>query len=390
MKTFFKKIFLWGFVLIFVLVIINYLGFFSKTYKTYEAEIGTLKYELDTKGYIISNEDIIGSSSSGKVEYLVNEGQRVEANTPLAKITSADEKEAKKEDKEIEYNDYIVNVKKIRDKINTIQEQIVFFRKEKNIKSENQAKKELENLYPVLNSLGKKNTLFENKVVLDTSKEKDGSTIVYSKGAGIVSLKTSVFDPIMYLKNMYILDYNKIQKKYAVEKKMNISGNEHFIRVSDNSRAYLLLNIDKDKSELFQKDSRIDIVIEGKVLSAALINKLEVGDKILLQYLLINEIEGMFGNKIKDIKIIPVKKEGIIIDKKSIIKRDLKEGVQVLGEDNTIIFKRINRLATVGDKVCVSVDTFNYYNENKELVIINTLKLYDDILKEPKEEYFNE
>ncbi len=389
MNKVFKKIFLFAFVTVMIFVAINYVGYFSKSYKTYEAEMGELKYEVEKKGFLIYDEDIIASPYSGEVVYLVSNNQRVQGKTPIAKIK---EKEVDV-NREISYDGrhLLIDIDKVKNNIKTIENQIAFFRKEKDVGAEEKSKALLENLYPILDSLDGREDLYYNEPIVSFDKDKQtGETIVYSSSAGIVSLNTSPIDQLFTPNNMYILKYDKIDDYEKAEIKKEVQKDEGFIRVVDNSRVFLFTNVDKEESLIFKNDKRIDIEINEKIVRGVLVNRIANSDNVTLQFLLLNDFDNFADQKVVDIKLIPASEKGLIIDESSIIEYKGNEGVEVLNKDNTIMFKRINRLTTVNGKVCISVDNYSYLNKKKEIVNVNTVKLYDDIIKKPKEEYLLE
>ncbi len=389
MNKIFKTVFLLAFTAVLILVVLNYLGYFSVSHEIYEAEIGELKYEIENKGYLMYEEDIIGAPFDGEITYLVNNNQRVTGKTPVAKIKRKD----LDIDRELTFDgkDLLIDINKLKNSIKTLENQIAFFRKEKDVEAEEKAKKVLENLYPVLSSLDNRNDLYYNKPKINFKKDEEtGDILIYSDNSGIVSLKAIPYDQIFTPKNMYILRYNKMKDYGTPEVKKDVLAKEGFMRIVNNSQVFLMTNIDKEESAIFKKNKRIDIEINNTVVKAILTNKINNSDDVTLQFLLMNDFNNLVERKIVNIKLIPAKEEGIIIDEDSIIDYNGEEGVEVLNKDNSIVFKRINRLTTVNGKVCISVDSFNYFDKDKNIVNVRTVKLYDDILKNPKEEYLIE
>ncbi len=389
MNKFFRSVFLLAFIGVMIFVVLTYVGYFSKSYATYEAEMGELKYEVENKGFLIYNEDIIAAPESGEVVYLVNNNQRIQGKTPIAKIKP---KEVDV-DRDIKYDGkhLLIDIDKVKNNIKTIENQIAFFRKEKDVEAEEKAKGLLENLYPILDSLDGREDLYYNEPIesYDTDK-KTGELVIYSSSAGIVSLKTSPIDQLFTPDNMYILKYHKIDDYEQADIKKEVQKNEGFIRVVDNSKVFLFTNVDKEESLIFQGDKRIDIEVNGTIVKGVLFNRITNSDSVTLQFLLLNDFDNFTDKKVVDIKMTPASEKGIIIDESSIIEYEGVEGVEVLNKDNTIIFKRINRLTTVNGKVCISVDSFSYFDKNKDIVNVDTVMLYDDIIKDPKEEYLLE
>ncbi len=386
MNKLFKLFFLIGFTILLIMIVFNYLGFFSTTYDTYEAEIGELKYEMDGKGYLMYDEQILASPYSGDVIFLVNNNQRVPGKTPIARIKRRNISSDRKID--FDGKDLLIDVNKIKNNIKTIENQIAFFRKEKDVEAEEKAKDILDNLYPVLASLNEREDLYYNRPLVNYERDDStGDIIVYSKRSGIVSLNVSPYDQVFTPKNMYILKYDELKEYKKEPVKREVVSNEGFVRIVNNSQVFLFTNIDKKDTVIFNKNKRIDIIINDTLVRAILVNKITNSDNVTLQFLLMNDFDKMSDEKIVDIKMIPAKAKGIIIDEDSIIDYKGNEGVEVLKKDNTVVFKRINRLTTVKGKVCISVDTFSYLNKDKNIVSIRTVKLYDDIIKKPKEEY---
>lgn len=203
--------------------------------------------------------------------------------------------------------------------------------------------------------------------------------------SGVVSYHIDGYEKILTPKKIKDLDGEKIDKINRevadVKRETTIKGDPIY-KTAKNTSWYLVLWKEKDESiKDYQDNKKVKINI-GKTQIDAKVNAIyekEAGNLIVLQTDMYYKYYSMYRKV--DISVVFEEYQGLIVENKSITKKDGVEGVYVKQTDESYKFTPINVLATSGDNSVLSVK--HYYDDDGIQVI--TVNYYEEILVNPKD-----
>lgn len=175
-------------------------------------------------------------------------------------------------------------------------------------------------------------------------------------------------------------DVNGIDKEPKDLKRKKAHAGEPIYKIADNSQWYLLFWIEDSDISKFEKGAPVKIAfedgdIDGKVYSV---------DQDGKRYRTIVSTNRYYKNLMKirkaDVQIVTTDMEGLLISNKCLTTKKKQVGCYVKTTTGDYVFRRVQTLATDGEKTLVTETQF--FDEDGKPV--NTVKAYDEVLTEPK------
>lgn len=400
------RLFLISFVLIY-LVFRSVPVLYASNLKTTLIEEGFIEETICMNGLIVKNEKVYRSQGDGKINILIDEGERVKVGTKITEI--------------ILNNDQSVlttKLNEINEKINTIEK----INEESKSKSDSEkANQNVESLLEMIqrsiisedygqvndlkeqlyNSMGKKTTVSGDNTLANKSldqlkeereklkKEIKNNTINYfSQEAGIVSFQIDGLEEVLNGNNINKYTFDDIIK--AEEKSKSIKDNdsvnvgESIFKIMDNYCWYLISYIeDKEKINFLDKGDYITLVLndhdnrlKGRVIK---INKKKGQAFVIFKF--DSHFHEYYNLRNVDVKLIKSSNEGLKIPQKAICEKEGISGVYIKDTSGVIKFKPINILGNNDDFAIVSKgDSNSYISIKGSDKKVKTVKLFDEIL----------
>lgn len=323
------------FVAIAVLAFIIYAvpKFFSALEDTVVLKYGTLPVTDSGEALIVRNETLFVAGEEGRLDYKIKESTKVRKGTSIVSLTPERVVERKKDSDgneippESEYGE-------------------ILKRAGKNVK------------------VSKNNT---------------------ADMSGVVSYHVDGYEKSLTPKTIKDLDGTKIENindtVVNLQRETTIEGDPIY-KTAKNTSWYLVLWKEKDENITNYKDNtkvKVNIgktQIDAKI--SAIYEKAE-GNLIVLQ----TDMYYKYYSKYRkaNISVVFAEFNGLIVDNKSITKKDGVEGVYVKQTDESYEFTPVNILATSGSRSVLSVK--RYYDDDGQEVI--TVNYYEEILVDPKD-----
>lgn len=398
---------------IFISFVLLYLVFrsvpalYASNLKTTLIEEGSIEESIDLEGLIVRNERIYRSDGDGKVNRLIDEGERVKVGTKIAEITLSNDESALTS-KLNEINEKINAIEKVNEEnksqsdnekavqnvdslLKTIQESVI----EGDYAQVNSLKEQL------YESMGKQVKVSGDDTLARKSLEqlkeereklkkdiKDNTINCFSQEAGIVSFQTDGLEEILSgnnINNYSVDDFIKAKaniKNTVDDDKVNVG--EPIFKIMDNYSWYLIGYIDEKKQiSYLEKGDNVTFVIDGENnrVNGRVIKISTVKGQAFVVAKFNSHFHNYYNLRNVDVKIIKSNSEGLKIPNKAISEKEGTSGVYIKDESGIIKFRPIKILGKNDDIAIVSKGDSNSFIDIKGSdKKVKTVKLFDEIL----------
>lgn len=384
--------------MVFVYIILQLsMTFLGKNVNTMVLKSEKVDGKIKTKGLVIREEYVLTSESSGKLELLVKEGEKVKKEQKLAniysgKVDSSINTEIEVLNEEIndiksgENNISKEEIKKLNLDIEKISSDMRLNIVDDNYKSidKKDIDKKISDRNRLLNnSIDSKNleSKENNKKILTTKLDKNLNTII-SNISGIISYKADGNEDKYGLENIEQItkeDINKADNKYEEVSKdgENIKENQSIVRlVGDNN--YVAICIENKELENFEINNKIKLKY-SKYENDAIVYKIYPKDDYCVIILKIsNQNVGIYDTRVEEFDIIYKQTEGLKVPKSSVEIIDGKQGVYVVNPET----KNAQFIELQG--IVYEEDDFVYIDYYKnDINQIKSIDVYDEIILKP-------
>lgn len=373
-KTSFLKILFIALFFILVIVLIFYHYISTRTYIVVN---GTINESFFTDGVIIKNETLVFSPVSGKIQFVVNSGERVRVGTPIFIVTT-DEKQKELYVKEIDeivekiealQNDgessslslSVINksiestTSKIKeatesgefDKVKTFNDELSRLTKEKQ---------------KILESNEKNISLLKENIKELQTKLSEIDVIVHAPVAGIISFSIDGLEELLVADKVNELTYTQLQ---GIEEDKNnksipaqTKANQPVAKIIDNFSWYIALKLEKPMEEgksYFVKFEDSEEKIKAKLTSIQ-------SDGPIGLFLVNRDLKGLLDSRNVDLEVIVDTYSGCVIPSMALFDKEGMKGVYII-EQGKRFFKQVDIVAQ---------------NENE--IVVNGIKPGDSIL----------
>ncbi|MDW7668719.1 MAG: HlyD family efflux transporter periplasmic adaptor subunit [Bacillota bacterium] len=384
-------------VLLLISFILYYVDNIRLDIKSYTAEKGSLENRYEGKGIIIKDEEVYYSEYTGSIKNYYKEGERIKKGALISSIFpdfqgAGISGEIDKINRAIETKENSQDSDENQQIIDELESQIQRYIIEKNyneafkIIEKYQANEGFTNEYTDMTL----NELYDKKNELSASISNNNINI-YSKTSGIVSYKIDnteeIFD-VDKIETFRAGNYNIVNLEENIISKGKINISEPFIKVINNFSWYIMINL---KDVVLENNNYVKIrfkknneIVEGSIIKKQINNK----DTFLIVE--INKFfHEFFNERYIDIELIIERYEGIKIENSSIIEKEGKMGVYVIGASKIVKFYPIKVIGK-NDIFSIIDEGSSYTINSRGQIELNgqsfyTVKLYDKIISVPEE-----
>lgn len=385
---------------IFIYIIFNFFSsIIGKNIQTLVLENEKAEMKISRKCLIVRDEYLLKSNVGGKLNLLVEEGEKVTKSQEVANIYG--DVDYNIDEKISDLNEEIEKIKK--GEINISKDDISNFNKEiestvSNIQLDllNKDYSKIKEYKETLNKyVQDKNKLVNNgidsaklavkedeKKILENQKANNVSTYE-SSISGIVSYKYDGKEEKYNYNNLENITKSDIEKEKNEYKSVEnnsdkIKEDSVILRVINNHNSYIYTYVDKNEKKYFNENESIILRSGDNEIQATVYKVYEENDNFIAIFKINNQNIGIYDTRVEEFDIIYKQIEGIKIPKYAIKNIDGKEGVYVVSEENkTPYFVELNG-------VTYEDDEFKYIDYYKNQVNeIDTVDLYDKIILKP-------
>ncbi len=384
-------------VLLLISFILYYVDNIRLDIESYTAEKGSLENKYEGTGIIIKDEEIYYSQYTGSIKNYYEEGERIKKGALISSIFpnfqgAGISGEIDKINRAIETKENSQDYDENQQIINELERQIQKFIIEKKYEEAFEIIKKYEANEGFTNEYTDMTLeeLYEKKNELSASVSNSNINI-YSKSSGIVSYKIDnaeeVFD-ISKLETFRAGNYNIVNLEENIISKEKINISEPIIKVINNFNWYIMIDLKdivlENNDHIKIRFKKNDETVEGNII------KKQINSKNTFLIVEINKFfHEFFNERYIDIELIIERYEGIKIENSSIIEKDGKKGVYVIGASKIVKFYPIKIIGENNSFSIIDEGSSYTINSRGQIELNNqsfyTVKLYDKIISVPEE-----
>lgn len=384
-----------------VLLIISFILYYFDNVRfdieSYSAEKGTIEKKYVGKGILIKDEEIYYSDYTGTLKQYYSEGDRIKKGTLVSSVypnmqaagisgeidkinrAIAAKENSQGQDEKLEY---------LRELENEIQFLLI----------ENKYEEAFETLKRYEEDIGFSNEytnmnlddLYSKRNELSSSIS-NNSVPVYSKNSGIISYEIDQAEEIFMFDEIDSFnsgDYNIINLEEKLISKEKIEINEPIIKIINNFNYYIMIDV---QNIIIENDKYINVRLKkiDEIVQCNIVKKQVYNNNTFLIIEVDKYFHEFFNERYIDIELILDKYEGIEIENSSIIEKEGKKGVYVIGASKIVRFYPIKVLGNNQEKSIIEEGTTYTVNSRGQIELNGqsyfTVKLYDKIISDPNE-----
>lgn len=388
------SLFVTALVVLFIIIYIfpNVTGVFKKTEII---EYGGLQVTDHVTGYFVRDEKVYFANKSGNINYYIGEGEQIRKGVKILELSFGTLNY-----EENKYDNLLDRIGRFNggesifsDDIKRITAQVAKLRQEKEVELNKGNNEKAGNIESQIQRLIKKKEfiLATDESAREEMIEQNIPTTEYSmipeqyisKNNGVVSYYIDGYESEFTPTNMMLLSKEKVKKlKINVEniKRDSTLSKEPLYKIVDNSQWYVVFWVGPANIVKYEKGKTAILnlplgQVEGKIFDIIDDNG---------QWLVILKFNRYYEEFAKireiDVEVITSDYKGLTIDNESITTEDGKPGVYVKNKNGDYVFKPIKIITS--DGVCSLVEVSYFYTDDGAK--IDTVNIYDEILKRPK------
>lgn len=294
--------------------------------KTYIAEFGTLDVKDEVSAFIVRDEHVYVAKQSSDINRLIEAGELVKAASAVVELKPKENADSTAESGSFE---------------------------------------------DIVTKLGK------------SAKETEKG---YTSEAGYVSYSVDGAEAELTTERMGELtkaDYqNLTELKPKQVPKRSCKKGEPVFKIVKNGKWYLVFYTSKENAARYREDSYASIDVQGEAIRVQVrrVEELESEARVMLECK--SFFDGFLEARTMSTTVTLASSEGLILQTKSIVEHDGKEGVFVKNKIGEHVFKPISVIARDGER-CVAYSDLYLDDEGN---FVETIGTYDEIIAEPSEE----
>ncbi len=161
-----------------------------------------------------------------------------------------------------------------------------------------------------------------------------------------------------------------------------VNRGDPLFKVVDNKEWYLIYWVDSKEGGELKDNQEVEVVLDEKTkIQAQIISIYSQGDDFMVVLKSSDYYASLPTQRVVDAEVITVNETGIVLDADSIVNVDGVTGVYVKQVDGDFKFVEVDIITFIGDKRIVRANTFTKNVDGEDPKLVQTIKLYDEILK---------
>jgi putative membrane fusion protein len=371
--------------------------FFTTDKTTYKAEYDNLDLVSTYEGLVFRNENLVTSNFSGTAEYFISSGEKVKKGQKILRINSDGANNQLEVDSGEVSNSELskiikIDIEKLDEEIKALESKVYENKNTDNYKEFTSIKKDLILKIDKRKKIAQNHDLLKRgassfkQTYIGSKNTQEGKSVeFYSPSSGIVTYEVDNFESILTLENIYSLDYDAIFESEISRKNLRgeyVKSGQSVYKVVDNSTWFIIANIKKDEINLYEKNKKIKMNLNGVELNAVVSDVFE-SDKHAVLVIKINEMyDEFYKDRVIDVSVIRENFQGVKIKRDSIVTIDGIQGVYVLGVDGRVNFRPIKILGNDNEYAIVK-DNYITIVSDSEVTRVKTVMRNDEVIVNP-------
>ncbi|OPJ56879.1 HlyD family efflux transporter periplasmic adaptor subunit [Alkalithermobacter paradoxus] len=373
----------------------------NSTIPVYTVDYGDIVKSMNKECIVIRDEKVIFSKLSGKIDYFVNEGDRLYMNEQIAQVYIKDLDPSVKEkldtvNRRIEGISANKDEQMLRKDIEKIENNINLLKRElKNklihgdIANTQKIKEDL--LYLVdkksliwgeKSFVGKNlSNLKQEKKILEEKIESSVNTIL-AENAGVVSFSADGLEEILRLDTLEKLESDYLfslkGNNNIINKKGEVQVGDAIAKITNNHVWNIAVVLDDKEKDKLPEGRHVDIIKGDIQFSGRVIHLYEDNrGKYIAVIEITEQIDDFHKIRKEKFEIVYKKLTGIKIPKSAVVTEDDKKGVYIISQTGNAVFKELQSI--LGEDENNIILNYREISTNN----IDTVKLYDEIVLTP-------
>ncbi len=383
---------------IFILLLISgaYYLYMSNMFNrdiSYPLVYGNIDVSIEADGFIIRDEKVITTNSSGQVQYFIAEGEKIKKNQLVAQIQTdvVDVHDERDEDLEIVTNQNIsVDIDDLNYEI-----AFIFTKIKESIDNGRYSqvyglKDELMLKLDKKMRLGTLNMPEENQINV-SEKISDTLTQLMAPSSGIISYYIDGYENVLKDINLYQINFNLLNKQIMDVENFStqfVNEGDILYKVVNSNHWKFIALVDKYYQDFFDIGRKIQVEINGEKVSGEVVEIIDQDDNIAILLNMNNIISDFQKNRKMKVNLLPINYKGLQIENNSLVKVNGEYGVYILNTNNKAVFRLVKIIGYDDNYAIVEGDSFKKM-VNGETTNVSTVKLYDEVVRNG-ERYIND
>ncbi len=184
---------------------------------------------------------------------------------------------------------------------------------------------------------------------------------------------------------MAALEYEKISKiepQITDLRVQKVIRTQPLFKIVDNNIWYMVTWLDKGLLDQYKVGRTVEFKFPQGQIKGQIFRVIENDKNIAVIFKIDEYIEGFYKTRNIDLEAVVLNYEGLKVPKESILEKDGKKGVLVLDINRNATFKPVKVKGY--DEVSAIVHSNVFYEiEGDQQKAVDTIKLYDEIVKNP-------
>ncbi len=221
----------------------------------------------------------------------------------------------------------------------------------------------------------------------DVSATVGSQLAISSVEAGTISLSVDGFEESVTFDNRYQIDFVQLFDKdipLVTAGEAPVAFNEPIFKIITQDRWYLACQIAQKDFDLYDKESKIDILINGERVEGRVQETFASGSMGVLILRIQQPIAQVYALRSTRVSLVSEEVEGLVIPKGAIVDRGGQKGVFTTDQEGRIVFKPIHLIAEKDDQsIVVHEGHFTRVDNDGKLQQVPTVQHGEKILKNP-------
>lgn len=365
--------------------------------KTYRAAYDVLDIEKACQAIVLRQETIVTANLSGKVDWFIKEGDKVQKTQRLASVLVEDNKVVSTKETgqmtTLKAHEMLkVDLTKVDQEIEGLRKEVYAASSQSNFKRLKELQRDLELKMERKKKLIESQDLLEDsvssfkKTYLNANNVQVGKNMDFSSPeSGIATFQTDGFEDTITLDNLYNLDYDLIfasKVTPGVWGQNSVQSGNPMVKIVDNSTWFLLCMIERDDMDSYEKNKEIGVNIDEKVYAGKVSDVFENNQKGVLVLKMTDLYEKFHQSRFLEVRVVRENYQGLKIQNNSIITVNGVQGVYVVGLDKKASFRPIKILGN-DDKNAIIKPGYITLIQNGDAKRIKTVDVDSQVVIDP-------
>ncbi len=344
---------------------------------SYTLEFGNIDVSVTAKALLLRNELLVKTESSGQIQYVIAEGEKIKRNQVVAQIAPGSVESDKGNDfDQPEKTAVTIDLEQLNYDIAYLSTKIKYAISHDQYGEIYELRDDLE---MKLDKQSRMTGIIGTDAVISESITNDTIQLM-SPRSGVVSYYIDGFEEVLTDNNLYAIDFERFLEQTIIpinHSSYTVSENDSVYKIVDSNHWKLIAMIGEHEADFFSEGKILNITIGEEIVTGQVIDIIsqETGQALVI------DMRQMISDfqKVRQVETVlnPSNYRGLLIENSSLVKQDGDYGVYVLNVNNQVRFVPVKIIGYDQERAIVMSDS--YQDEGKT---VRTVSLYDEVIKD--------